>query len=290
MQLSSLRLGMGICVLAAALACATVAALVSATFPAAQRHDQTAVVGLRSPMPRNELKDLETAAEAGDREAQSRLAHEISLYQGYGIRAFQLIRQAAYQQHPYSQYELGAMFAGEILVWERDSAEIVKLGTAHLDDVTWTEEVGVQGRRLAIDHIKALHWFEKAAENGEYLAWGELATIYKEGRGVHPDPSESARWVKKLASAGDPGYMLDYASRLDQGQGVSPDPNEAYAWSLLVVESAYPAASAIGSKARTIQRGLERKLSSDEMVAARLRAKELAKHTSVCVGGIQNCQ
>lgn len=269
---------------------AAVVVVISVALREARHHDQAGIVGLSSPLPESEMKILEAAAEAGNPEAQSQLAHEISRYQGYGIRAFRLIRRAAEQGHPFSEYEMGAMLAGVSPVWERSQPTTRRPGTPTTDDATWIEEPGGQGVRLAIDHARAIAWFEKAAEHGVHLAWSELATIYKEGRGVNPDPIQSAKWVRKLANSGDPGYMLDYARRLDNGEGVEPNSVEAFAWTLLVIDSPYPPESAIGSQARTIGRHLESKLSTAETLAGRLRAKDIAKHTSICVGGLQNCR
>lgn len=259
-------------------------------FSEARHHDEAAIVGLSLPIPESELKVLEAAADAGNPEAQSRLAHEISRFQGPGIRAFQLIRRAADQRHPYSEYEMGMMLTGEILVWERDESEIAKLGTPVPNDVTWIKGPGGEGVSLAMDHGKAVQWFEKSAAQGVYLAWRKLAVAYKDGRGVEPDPIQSTAWVRRLANAGDPGYMLDYARRLEYGEGVEPDSIKAFAWSLLVIESTYPAKSAIGSEARAMGKRLESKLTTDEILAAKSHAKELAKHTKVCVGGLERCQ
>ncbi|KAB2966570.1 MAG: sel1 repeat family protein [Zoogloea sp.] len=273
-----------------ALASVIAAVVTMLAFSDARHHDEAAIVGLSFPIPESELKALEAAAEAGDPDAQSRLAHEISRFQGPGIRAFQLIRRAADQQHPYSEYEMGMMLSGEILVWERDESEIAKLGAPVPNDVTWIKGPGGEGSSLAMDHGKAVQWFEKSAAQGVYQAWRELAVAYKDGRGVEPDPIQSTKWVRKLAEAGDPGYMLDYARRLEDGEGVEPDSIKAFAWSLFVIESTYPAKSAIGSKARAIGKRLESKLTTDEIQAARSYAKELAKHASVCVGGLERCR
>lgn len=286
---SLLRQRIAACILVMAFASAIAVAVTSFAPAVSEDIDDKAVVGLSLPLPKSDRKVLETAADAGEPEAQLKLANEISLYQGRGIRAFQFIRQAADQQHPRAEYEMGVMLSGQILVWERDSSEIAKFVAAHRDDVSWTKVDGAEGVSLDTDHVKALHWFEKAAQHGSRLAWSDLATIYKEGRGAKPDPAKAAKWVRKLASVGEPIYILDYARRLGDGEGVAPDPIEAFAWSLLVIESAYPAGSGIGSSARDIQRSLERRLSSDEILAARVRAKDIGKQTSVCVGGYQNC-
>lgn len=275
-----------------AIVLATVTAVVVAlaTFSEALHHDERAIVGLSSQVPESERKTLEAAADAGDPDAQSRLAHEISHFQGPGIRAFQLIQRAANQQHPLSEYEMGAMLSGELLVWERDSSEIALSKGAAPDGITWIEGPGGEGIRLAIDHSKAAPWFEKAAGHGVYSAWRKLAAIYKEGRGVEPDPAQSTKWVRKLADAGDPSYMLEYARRLEKGEGVEPAPIQALAWSLLVIESPYPAKSAIGSDARAIGERLALKLTAEGISAARTQTEELSKNTRVCVGGLENCR
>lgn len=272
------------------LATVTAVVVVLVAFSEAQHHDESAIVGLSSPVPENELKTLEAASDAGNPDAQLRLAHEISRFQGLGIRAFQLIQQAANQQHPISEYEMGMMLSGESLVWERNSSEIAISKGAAPDGVTWIKGPGGEGIRLAIDHSKAVPWFEKAADHGVYSAWRELAAIYKEGRGVEPDPAQSTKWVRKLADAGDPFYMLEYARRLEKGDGVGSNPTQALAWSLLVIESPYPAKSAVGSDARAIGERLASKLTTEGMSAARAQAEELSKSTRVCVGGLENCQ
>ncbi len=271
------------------LAAVTAVVVVLATFSEALHHDESAIVGLSSQIPESELKTLETAADAGDPDAQSRLAHEISHFQGPGIRALQLILRAANQQHPLSEYEMGLMLSGELLVWERDSSEIALRKGAAPDGVTWIAGPGGEGIRLAIDHSKAAPWFEKAAGHGVYSAWRKLAEIYKEGRGVEPDLAQSTKWVQKLADSGDPFYMLEYARRLERGGGVEPAPIQALAWSLLVIESPYPAKSAIGGDARAIGERLTSKLTTEGISAARTQAEVLSKSIRVCVGGLENC-
>lgn len=260
------------------------------TFSEALHHDESAIVGLPSPVSESELKALEADADAGDPYAQSRLAHEISRFQGPGIRAFQLIQRAANQQHPLSEYEMGLMLSGELLVWERDNSEIAISKGVAPDGVTWIEGPDGEGIRLAIDHSKAVPWFEKAADHGIYSAWRKLADIYKEGLGVAPDQTQSTKWVRKLAEAGDPFGMLEYARRLEKGEGVEPNPIQALAWSLLVIESPYPAKSAVGSDARVIGERLASKLTTGGMSAARAQTEEISKSTRVCVGGLENCR
>jgi TPR repeat protein len=271
------------------LATVTIVVVILVAFSETLHHDESAILGLASPAPESELKALEAAAKAGNPDAQSRLAHEISLYQGPGIRAFQLIQRAANQQHPLSEYEMGMMLSGELLVWERNSSEIAMREVSVPDAVTWIKGLGGEGIMLAIDHSKAVPWFEKAADHGVYLAWSKLAAIYKEGRGVVPNLTQSTKWVRKLADAGDPLYMLEYARRLEKGDGIEPDPIQAFAWSLLVIESTYPAKSAIGSNARAIRERLASKLTTEGVSAARAQAEELSKFTNVCVGGLENC-
>lgn len=156
------------------------------------RHDEAYVVGLRPPLLSNELKVLEARADAGDPDAQLRLAHELSMYGDIGARAFSLIQRAAYQHHPYAEYELGMIFSGQFRVWEPSKAEMKKYGAASNDPSMWTEEVGAEGVVLVVNHAKALQWFNRAAAQGEHMAWEELAYIYKEGRGVTPDAARYA--------------------------------------------------------------------------------------------------
>jgi hypothetical protein len=50
-----------------------------------------------------------------------------------------------------------------------------------------------EGRGVAKDDAKAMHWLRQAAAQGNALAQAGLGVMYKEGRGVARDPAEARR-------------------------------------------------------------------------------------------------
>jgi TPR repeat protein len=83
----------------------------------------------------------------------------------------------------------------------------------------------------------AIHWYEKAAEQGHldacdalaglYARGGELSTVENE---VEPDLTKYAYWVKKAADTGHVGHIYLYGLLLYQGVGVPQNDKEAFLW------------------------------------------------------------
>jgi TPR repeat protein len=140
--------------------------------------------------------------------------------------------------------------------------EQYEMGVAHLE-----------GDGVPKDPEKALHWFERAAENGHpealYLtartalddpasspaqrkkAWGRLeaaaelgqedaiaaiAPAYAAGGELPKDEAWAARWYGKAAQAGRSDAQVIMASRFLTGTGVPKDPGRSYGWLLVAAQ------------------------------------------------------
>jgi TPR repeat protein len=72
------------------------------------------------------------------------------------------------------------------------------------------------GKVNSPDHVAALRWFTKAAENGQVEAQFELGRIYRDGLGTRVDGKLAAYWLERAAETARPtrstllvSYTLD---------------------------------------------------------------------------------
>lgn len=166
---------------------------------------------------------LQTAAEAGDSEAQYFLAETLRLNAMYITAESQKWYEAAAEQ--------GEVYAMLRLSKKGDDL-CVAMGNCPADHKTPTEWVMLAretaGARAAQGDAEAmkqmnnatadLKWLEKAAEAGHGEAQWLLANRYKEGRGTFllPGSREEAveKWLKASAESGYPPGMMEYAEIL----------------------------------------------------------------------------
>src|SRR5882724_2214578 len=64
---------------------------------------------------------------------------------------------------------------------------------------------------LPEDHVKAVEWYRKAAEQGLAGAQGCLAGMYESGHGVPQDDAEAFKWLLKSADGGSYNSQLSLA-------------------------------------------------------------------------------
>jgi len=88
------------------------------------------------------------------------------------------------------------------------------------------------GYGVLSDKMKALHWFRKAAEQGNSDAQRALGFIYSGNfiEGLSIDLAEGAKWHRKAAEHGDPGAQNCLGICYAKGQGVPQDYSEAVKW------------------------------------------------------------
>ena len=157
-------------------------------------------VGLR-PSYQKARKWFEKAMDAGDSVGMLEMGY---LYEkGLGVqadvdRALFLYRQAAENDLPEAMTHLG---------------------------VCAMNGVGLDGKS---DEDQALVWFEKAAAAGAPLAMFHVGKFHDAGRaGLPPDSEKASRWLKKAAAAGLAIAQNQMATRYRDGRGVDVDVAEA---------------------------------------------------------------
>ena len=53
------------------------------------------------------------------------------------------------------------------------------------------------------DYAEAMHWYRKAAEQGNAIAQFNLGVMYSNGEGVKRDQTEAAKWYRLAAAQGN---------------------------------------------------------------------------------------
>ncbi len=76
----------------------------------------------------------------------------------------------------------------------------------------------------------ALHWYEKAAAQGEPQAAYAAAILYAENFNINPDAHKAAKLLKQAAQAGLPAAQADYGLVVYQGNGTERSIDEAAKW------------------------------------------------------------
>ncbi|MBA4148139.1 MAG: SEL1-like repeat protein [Verrucomicrobia bacterium] len=151
-------------------------------------------------------KELQTKAEAGDRDAQVTLGAQ---YRGKDpVKAFKWNSKAAEQ--------------GSV------SAQYLVAGAYEL------------GRGVRQDYTQSVHWYRKAAETPEpdahpvalrgirMAASEKLGNFYAEGLGVARNYGQAAQWYRKAADGTFPGAQASLGQLYVKGLGVPQDHGEAF--------------------------------------------------------------
>jgi TPR repeat protein len=249
------------------------------------------------------LDQIQEAAQAGDVEAQVRLA-EMFEHSEDPTGAAKWYRSAAEQGHHRSQFHLSVLLAAanasESLQWLRKAAENgcseaqYTLGLRHAngqgmpqDDaeaMKWFQQAAAENHAVAqcslgymYDHGRgvtrsddqAFKWYRLAAERGDAVAQNNLGMIYAQGQGVAKSESEAAKWFSKAAEQGVPGAQMNLGLLLAKGQGVPQDYAEAYKW--------FNLASAQGHTNATRNRDLlALQMTKDQIAEGQKRAAQFA--------------
>jgi TPR repeat protein/beta-lactamase regulating signal transducer with metallopeptidase domain len=82
----------------------------------------------------------------------------------------------------------------------------------------------------SVDHVKALKWISKAAEQGNAKGEAALASLYLAGFAVPPNGAAAVTWMRKAAEQGLERAQCSLAVMYDQGIGVARDHTEAARW------------------------------------------------------------
>jgi TPR repeat protein len=80
------------------------------------------------------------------------------------------------------------------------------------------------------DKIMAQKWYQKAAEQGNYLGQIRLGMLYQRGVGVDANGREALKWYKEAANQGNVLGICFVGSCYEWGVGVRPDKRQAAIW------------------------------------------------------------
>ena len=87
-----------------------------------------------------------------------------------------------------------------------------------------------RGQGVAVDGVKAVHWYGLAAAQGNRKAMHNLAVAYASGTGVKKNMAEAARWFAKAAALGLSDSQFNLAVLYERGDGVPQSLVDAYRW------------------------------------------------------------
>lgn len=100
---------------------------------------------------------------------------------------------------------------------------------AFLNDFDQREVPDPDGR-VPKDYAEAIHWFRKAAEQGNVKAQFSLGLKYEEGQEVLQNYAEAIRWYRKAAEEGEGHAQFNLGVMYAKGQGVQQDYVQGYLW------------------------------------------------------------
>jgi hypothetical protein len=82
----------------------------------------------------------------------------------------------------------------------------------------------------AKDYVKAVEWFQKAADKGHAKAQAYLGYIYVTVPGISTNPAEGFTWLRRAAEMNEVSAQYDLGTFYEKGRGVPPDRFEAMDW------------------------------------------------------------
>ena len=163
------------------------------------------------------------AAESGNAEAQFCLGY---LYEtGTGVKkndskAFEWYKKAANQGYADAQNN-----AGNLCLKKKKHKEAIRFYILAADQEC------VQARNnLGNCDGQAVHWFHKAAEQGDADAQYNLGCCYDEGNGVKQDYGQAVHWYRKAAEQGHADAQNNLGCSYRDGEGVKQDYSQAVHW------------------------------------------------------------
>ena len=171
-------------------------------------------------------------------------------WEGYGVQPINKQKAIAYFK---KSYEAGYAVAGYDVAaslpdGSPEQKEIRNHAKDNILELANEEDVFAQasaawgyreGYGTAVDHVEAVKWVRKAAEQGYASAQCNLGLMYEDGRGVEQSYEKAVEWYLKAAEQGYAraqfwlGYMYEY------GTGVEQSYEKAAEWVQKAAEQGY---------------------------------------------------
>jgi len=185
------------------------------------------------------------------------------------------LQEAAAQHYPPAQMLLSQFYLNGIGVREDYAAAAALLRQAaernHPHAGCTLARLYRDGRGVPRNLPEAVRWFRKEAEAGCDHAMFDLAEVLLASAGGSTEETDEAmRWLREAASHGFAQAQSRLGSLLSDGISIKPDYPEAWIW--------YTLAAAQGDRIASMDaRRIERKLTADQLVSARLRVDQFGK-------------
>lgn len=144
--------------------------------------------------------NVSARAEAGDAEAQYRIAHDY-IRKNDWANAVPWLEKAAAQGHGKAQNNLGVAYVQGLGV-AKDNAkacELFKSAYQQLKDAKTADNLGMclDERHTASGYAEAFEYFQIAAEKGDSHAQNALAQMYEKGEGTKMDKEKAIYWYRQ---------------------------------------------------------------------------------------------
>ena len=125
----------------------------------------------------------------------------------------------------------GVSFAQETTVDSIDVAQLrARAEAGHAPEQIKLARALRFGIGIKQDAVEAVHWFLKAADQGDPAAQTDLGYMYSLGLGVRQSPEQAFRWFQRAALENYAPAQNDVATLLAAGVGTRQDRSEAINW------------------------------------------------------------
>ena len=156
----------------------------------------------------------------------------------------QVLQQTDGRQRPHEYHSLGNEWyfrdpaVAPLSYRDAVTNVLLRLATERQDLQAMTElgERYELGRDVPRDVREALHWYRRAAKDGDARGQEELGDMYRDGVGVPQDYEEALRWYQQAAAQNYPGVQNDLGNLYKTGLGVQQNYETAFDWYRKAVE------------------------------------------------------
>jgi TPR repeat protein len=134
---------------------------------------------------------------------------------------------------------------------------------------------GPSGKDLSATRIGAFETaaalLEEKARQGNSESQYQLASIYRAGRGVRPDPDRAFAWMKKAADGGNAKAQYGLAAMYFGGHGTEVDMEQAQLWARRAEASGYADAASLVEKISKLDKSAQPRVLARALADADLR-------------------
>lgn len=155
-------------------------------------------------------------------------------------KAIEWYMKAADQGNRQATSRLGLMNANQ----ERFTREFSRAAGGDADSQLDVGNMYAKGIGTNIDHVAALEWFTKAAEQGNARASYRAGLALLEGKGTKRNSTQAAKWLKAAAEAGYAPAQNTLGEMHASGSGVRKDYDSALGWFNKAFDNGYSQARA----------------------------------------------